>query len=125
MPQYESIFFTDPELPDEGLDDMVRGYEQLVASAEGKVLKVERWGKRRLAYPIGRHEEGHYVLMVIETPPSFVRELERRYRMNDRILRHLTVRVEHESQLGPSPMMKPKPSEREESPSGGEQPAAS
>jgi small subunit ribosomal protein S6 len=119
MPQYESIFFTNPALPDEEVDDIVRGYEQLVTSTEGKVLKVERWGKRRLAYPVGRHEEGHYVLMVIETPPDFVRELERRYRMNDRILRHLTVRVEHESQLGPSPMMKPKASERDESQSDG------
>ncbi len=117
MVQYETIFVTDPTLTEEEIDELVKGYEGLVTSAKGKVLKVERWGKRRLAYPIVRREEGIYVLMVVEIPPPMVKELERRYRMNDRILRHLTVRVEHELQLGPSPIMKPRPVERDEIPS--------
>ncbi len=121
MLQYETIFITDPNLPAEEVEALVKGYEQLAASVKGKVLKAENWGKRRLAYPIRRHEEGVYVLMVIECPADLVKELDRRYRMNDRILRHLTVRVEHEAQLGPSPMMRPRP-EREEIPA--EPPAA-
>ena len=116
MLQYETIFVTEPTLTEEEIDDLIKGYEGLVASVQGKVLKVEKWGKRRLAYPIQRREEGIYVLMVIESPTSFVKEIERRYRMNDRILRHLTVRVVHEAQLGPSPVMKPRPVEREEIP---------
>jgi small subunit ribosomal protein S6 len=115
MLQYESIFITDPNLPPEEVEGLVKGYEQLATSVSGKVLKVENWGKRRLAYPIQRHEEGVYVLMVIECPADLVKELDRRYRMNDRILRHLTVRVEHEAQLGPSPMMRPRP-ERDDIP---------
>ena len=116
MLQYESIFITEPALPEEEIDELLKGYEQLVTTAQGKVLKVEKWGKRRLAYPINRHEEGSYVLLLVECPTELVKELERRYRMNDRILRHLTVRVESESQLGPSPMMRPRPAERDEIP---------
>jgi small subunit ribosomal protein S6 len=115
MLQYETIFITDPNLPTEEVESLVKGYEQLATSVSGKVLKIENWGKRRLAYPVQRHEEGVYVLMVIECPADLVKELDRRYRMNDRILRHLTVRVEHEAQLGPSPMMRPRP-ERDEIP---------
>jgi small subunit ribosomal protein S6 len=111
--QYETIFVADATFTDEEIDDLIKGYEQVIATGQGKVLKVEKWGKRRLAYPILRQEEGHYVLLVFESPAGLVRELERRYRMNDRVLRHLTVRVESEAQLGPSPMMKPRP-ERED-----------
>ena len=116
MLQYETIFVTEPTLTEEEVDELIKGYEALLTSAKGKVLKTEKWGKRRLAYPITRREEGIYVLMVVECPPQMVKEIERRYRMNDRILRHLTVRVENEAQLGPSPMMKPRPAEREDLP---------
>lgn len=107
--QYETIFIAEPAFTDEAIDELIKGYDQVISGGGGKVLKLEKWGKRRLAYPITRQEEGHYVLMVIECPAELVKEVERRYRMNDRILRHLTVRVEDESQLGPSPMMKPRP----------------
>jgi small subunit ribosomal protein S6 len=116
MLQYETIFVTDPNLSDGEIDELVQLIDQLTVAAGGKVIKVERWGKRRLAYPIDHREEGIYVLMTLECPPQHVKEVDRRYRMNDRILRHLTVRVEDESQLGPSPMMKPRPAEREEIP---------
>ena len=116
MLQYETVFIADPVHTDEEIDELVKGYEQVVTSAKGKVLKVEKWGKRRLAYTVERREEGIYVLLVLEIPTDMVKELDRRYRMNDRILRHLTVRVENEAQLGPSPMMKPRPTEREDMP---------
>ena len=118
MLQYETIFVSDPNLTDEELDTIVGLVDQITVAAGGKVLKTEKWGKRRLAYPIGHREEGIYVLMTLECSPTLVKEIDRRYRMNDRILRHLTVRVEDESQLGPSPMMKPRPAEaRDEVPS--------
>lgn len=116
MLHYETIFVTDPNLTEEEIDELVKGLDHLATSAKGKVLKIEKWGKRRLAYPVSRREEGIYVLMTLEIPPDLVKEIDRRYRMNDRILRHLTVRVENEAQLGPSPMMKPRPAEREEAP---------
>jgi small subunit ribosomal protein S6 len=116
MLQYESIFITDPTITDEELDALLQGYEKVIEGAGAKVLKQERWGKRRLAYTINGHEDGIYVLLTLECEPQFVKELERRYRMNERIIRHLTVRVENEAQLGPSPMMKTRPAEREETP---------
>lgn len=118
MLQYETIFVGDPNLTDEEVDGIVGLVDQITVAAGGKVVKTEKWGKRRLAYPIGHREEGIYVLMTLECPTTLVKEVDRRYRMNDRILRHLTVRVEHESQIGPSPMMKPRPAEaRDEVPS--------
>jgi small subunit ribosomal protein S6 len=109
MLQYETVFIADPTYTDEEVDELIKGYEQVVTSAGGKSLKVERWGKRRLAYSIRHHEEGIYVLMTLECPATLVKELDRRFRMNDRVLRHMAVRVESELQLGPSPMMKPRP----------------
>ena len=118
MLQYETIFVGDPNLTDEEVDAVVGLVDQITVAAGGKVIKTEKWGKRRLAYPIGHREEGIYVLMTLECPTSLVKEIDRRYRMNDRILRHLTVRVEDESQIGPSPMMKPRRAEaRDEVPS--------
>jgi small subunit ribosomal protein S6 len=109
MLQYEIVFIADPTYTDEEIDELIKGYEQIVTAAGGRSLKVERWGRRRLAYSIRHHEEGCYVLMTLECPASLVKELDRRFRMNDRILRHMAVRVESELQLGPSPMMKPRP----------------
>ncbi|HKB06820.1 MAG TPA: 30S ribosomal protein S6 [Candidatus Polarisedimenticolia bacterium] len=109
MLQYEAVFIAEPAHTDEEIDELLKGYEQIVNSAGGKVLKVEKWGKRRLAYSIGHHEEGIYVLMTLECPAGLIKELDRRLRMNERIVRHMAVRVESELQLGPSPMMKPRP----------------
>jgi small subunit ribosomal protein S6 len=116
MLQYETIFVTDPNLTDEDVDGIIKLVDQITVAAGGKIIKTEKWGKRRLAYPVEHREEGIYVLMTIECPTQHVKEIDRRYRMNDRILRHLTVRVEDESQLGPSPMMKPRPADRDEIP---------
>ena len=113
MLQYETVFIADPTYTDEEVDELIKGYEQVVTAAGGKSVKIEKWGKRRLAYSIRHHEEGIYVLMTLECPATLVKELDRRFRMNDRILRHMAVRVESELQLGPSPMMRPRP-ERDE-----------
>jgi len=109
MLQYEAVFIAEPAHTDEEIDELLKGFEQVVNSAGGKVLKVEKWGKRRLAYSIRHHEEGIYVLMTLECPAGLIKELDRRLRMNERIVRHMAVRVESELQLGPSPMMKPRP----------------
>ena len=116
MMKYETVFVTDPALTEDENEEIIRRLDELTTSDGGTVHKVERWGKRRLAYPILHKEEGTYVLMLIECPPTLIKEIERRYRMNDRILRHQTVRVQNESQLGPSPIMKSRAPEREEKP---------
>ena len=94
MVKYESIFITEPAATDEEMAALIKGFEEAVTSGEGKVLKVERWGKRRLAYRVGKHEDGNYTLLYLECPPAAARELERRYRMNDRVIKYLTVRMD-------------------------------
>jgi small subunit ribosomal protein S6 len=94
MVKYESIFITDPAATDDEVGSLVKGFEDSVTASQGQVLRVERWGKRRLAYRVGRHEEGHYTLLLLECPAAAARELERRYRMNDRIIKYLTVRLD-------------------------------
>lgn len=114
MLRYETVFVNDPALTEEENEEIIRMVDEIVTSGGGAVHKVERWGKRRLAYPILHKEEGTYVLMLIECPAALVKEIDRRYRMNDRILRHQTVRVQDDSQLEPSPIMKSRSSERDE-----------
>ena len=94
MVKYESIFIAEPGATDDEMAALLKGFEEAVTSGEGKVLKVERWGKRRLAYRVGKHEDGNYTLMYLECPPAAARELERRYRMNDRVIKYLTVRMD-------------------------------
>ena len=94
MVKYESIFITEPAATDDEMAALIKGFEEAVTSGDGKLLKVERWGKRRLAYRIGKHEDGNYTLLYLECPPAAARELERRYRMNDRVIKYLTVRMD-------------------------------
>jgi len=124
MQKYETVFVNDPTLTEEENEEIIRMLDEIITSGGGTVHKVERWGKRRLAYPILHKEEGTYVLMLFESPPTLITEIERRYRMNDRILRHQTVRVQHESQLGPSPVMKSRAPERDEKPADPASPPA-
>jgi small subunit ribosomal protein S6 len=124
MLKYETVFVTDPTLTEEENEEIIRMLDEIVTSGGGTVHKIERWGKRRLAYPILHKEEGTYVLMLIECPGTLIKEIDRRYRMNDRILRNQTVRVQDESQLGPSPIMKSRAPEREEKPAEPASPTA-
>jgi len=94
MVNYESIFIAEPNASDDEVAAFTKGFEEAVTGGSGTVLKVEKWGKRRLAYRIGRHEDGNYTLLYLNCPPAAVKELERRYRMNDRIIKYLTVRVD-------------------------------
>jgi small subunit ribosomal protein S6 len=94
MVKYESIFIADPASTDEEMAVLLKSFEEAVTTGEGKVLKVERWGKRRLAYRVGKYEDGNYTLLYLECPPAAARELERRYRMNDRVIKYLTVRMD-------------------------------
>ena len=101
MVKYESIFITDPAASDDEVAGLLKGFEESLTAGSGKLVKVERWGKRRLAYRVGRHEDGNYTLLLMECPPAAARELERRYRMNDRIIKYLTVRLDKDFPQAP------------------------
>ncbi len=93
---YEIMFIVRPEAPEEDLDRLVAQFEGVVTSTGGVVQKAEKWGRRRLAYPIRRCREGQYVLFTVECAPPTVKEFERRLRVSDQVVKFLTVRVDEE-----------------------------
>jgi len=94
MRNYELTFILQPNLEDEERADLVDRIQDWVVAVGGQVVKVDHWGKRRLAYPIRKLKEGFYVLFNLQLPFDGVRELERRLQITEQVLRFLTVRVE-------------------------------
>ncbi len=90
--QYEVVFIVDPTA-DEEVSRLTEGFTQIITDQGGVVTKAETMGKRQLAYEILHHKDGTFVLLEIEGSGREIAELERRMRVNDRILRYITVRV--------------------------------
>jgi len=93
--QYEVVFIVDPTA-DEEVSRLTDGFTQIVTDQGGTITKAETMGKRQLAYEINHHKDGTFVLIEIEGSGREIAELERRMRVNDRILRYLTVRVDED-----------------------------
>ena len=93
--QYEVVFIVDPTVDDE-VAKLTDNFKQIVVDQGGAVTKAETMGKRQLAYEILHKKEGTFVLMEIEGSGREIAELERRMRVNDRVLRYLTVRVDED-----------------------------
>lgn len=96
MRKYELIFIVRTDLPEEELGKLITLMEGVVSSHGGKVEKVEKMGRRRLAYRVQRQREGVYVLFVVEGSGDTVKEFERRLKVNDAVLKYLSVRVDEE-----------------------------
>jgi small subunit ribosomal protein S6 len=93
---YEILFIADPNLGEPEVDALTTQVQGFVEQAGGKLQKVEKWGKKRLAYDVKRHREGSYVLVVAEGSGGLIKEVERRLKVTDGIIRFLTVRVDEE-----------------------------
>ena len=96
MRKYEVIFIVRPDTTEEDVGKLVAQMEGVVAGAGGKVEKVERMGRRRLAYRVARQREGFYVLFLIEGGGDTIKELERRLKVTDAVIKFLTVRIDEE-----------------------------
>jgi small subunit ribosomal protein S6 len=94
--QYELIYITPPEATEEALADLHQQVLTVVDRFGGTIENTENWGRRRLAYEIGRHREGVYVLELINGPAAMTAELDRRLRVTDLVIRHMVVRVDEE-----------------------------
>jgi small subunit ribosomal protein S6 len=92
MKQYETGFLISPNLTEEETDSLILQMAEVVSRKKGKMLKEDRWGKRRLAYPIDRFEEAFYVFFHYEGEHDVSSELERRFKQTDTVLRYLTVK---------------------------------
>ena len=93
---YEVMFIVRPDMTEEDQDKLVATMEGHVATAGGTVKNVERMGKRRLAYVVRKFQDGIYVLMVLEGDGAMVKELERRLRVTEPVIKFITVRVDEE-----------------------------
>src|SRR6202047_4247657 len=93
---YELMFIVRPDMTDEDLDKLLSTLSGVVPTSGGSVQKVDKMGKRRLAYTVRRFHEGIYVLMVVEGGGAVIHELERRLRVTEPVIKFLTVRIDEE-----------------------------
>jgi small subunit ribosomal protein S6 len=93
---YEVLFIADPNLSETDVEALATTVSGFVEREGGKISKNEKWGKKRLAYNVGRHREGSYVLLVAEGSGPLMKEVERRMNVTDGIIRHICVRVDDE-----------------------------
>ena len=92
-PDYELVFIISPEVVDDRINEVTESVSQFITGKGGIISEVEQWGKRRLAYPIKRFEEGSYVLVRFKMQPGYNRELETNLRISEDILRHLLIKL--------------------------------
>ena len=104
MPLYENVFIARQDISGTQVDALADTFTQLLTDNSGEVKKREYWGLRNLSYRMRKNRKGHYVLLNIAAPPAAIAELERTMRINEDVIRYLTIRVEaHED--GPSVVM--------------------
>ncbi|EDL50505.1 MULTISPECIES: 30S ribosomal protein S6 [Erythrobacteraceae] len=105
MALYEHVFLARQDLSQAQVDQLAATATEIVEANDGKVTKTETWGLKNLAYKIDRNRKAHFVMLNIEGPGAVVAELERQTRINEDVIRYMTIRVdEHEE--GPSVMMR-------------------
>jgi small subunit ribosomal protein S6 len=92
--KYELVYVVSPEASDDQVADLHNQIEAIVQRIGGAIERTDNWGRRRLAYEIGRHKEGTYVLEVINGTGELMKEIDRRLKVTDLIIRHLVVRVD-------------------------------
>lgn len=105
MALYEHVFLARQDLSQAQVDALAASITEIVEANEGKVTKTETWGLKSLAYKIDRNRKAHFVLLNIEGPGALVAELERQNRINEDVIRWITISVD-EAEEGPSVMMR-------------------
>ena len=104
MAFYENVFIARQDVSGAQVETLTEGFVTVITENGGQVTKREYWGLRNLAYRIKKNRKGHYVLLNIDAPPAAVKEMERTMRINEDIVRYLTIRVEALEE-GPSAFM--------------------
>lgn len=104
MPLYEHVFLARQDMSGQQVEALVDHYKSVVAENGGEIGKVEYWGLKSIAFRLRKNRKAHYTLMNITAPPAAIAEMERQMRLNEDVLRHLTLRVD-ELEEGPSAMM--------------------
>jgi small subunit ribosomal protein S6 len=97
--KYELVYVVSPEATDEQVTDLHNQVAAIVQRIGGEIEKTDNWGRRKLAYEIGRHKEGTYVLELINGTGELMKEIDRRLKVTDLVIRHLVVRVDEEQSV--------------------------
>jgi len=95
MSNYESVLIARQDLGASQVNELVSSFSDVIKSEGGEVVKVDNWGLKNLAYRIKKNRKGHYVVMNIVAPATAIFEFERRLRLNEDVIRYMTVKVEN------------------------------
>ena len=90
---YELVYIVSPEVADDALESKIDGISQFITGREGVIADVEKWGKKKLAYPVNHFLEGNYVLTRFKISPARCKELEANLKISEEVLRHLLIKV--------------------------------
>jgi len=93
LQDYELVYILSPEMTDEALETRVNGISEFITTREGVIGAMDKWGKKKLAYPIKHFLEGNYVLARFKMSPARCKELEASLRISEDVVRHLLIRV--------------------------------
>src|SRR5258705_8170456 len=118
MPLYEHIFMSRQDASAQQVEELTSHLKGVIEQMGGKIAKLEQWGVKSLSYRLRKNRKAHYTFMNLDAPPAVINEIERQERLNEQVLRYLTVRVE-ELEEGPSVMMRKVDRDRERDDRGG------
>jgi small subunit ribosomal protein S6 len=96
MNRYEIVYIINPNLDTESLNEVIAKFVDIIAKLKGSVLKVHEWGKRKLAYEVKKFDKGYYVMCDFCGGPNTVNELERNLKLDDRVLKYITVKIDED-----------------------------
>ncbi len=94
MRLYEEVFIVKPDAPEEEAEAVVEQLSKTITDQGGTIDKVDKWGKRRLAYRVAKYDEGNFIILTFSAKAETVKELERRLRVNDLVIKFMTVRLD-------------------------------
>jgi small subunit ribosomal protein S6 len=97
MNNYESVFIARADLSSAQVEELAGKLEEIIKEGKGEVKSKDFWGLKTLAYPIAKNRKGYYTIFEISAPPAAIAEFERKMRLDESILRYMTVRIEPKS----------------------------
>lgn len=103
MRKYETIFIAQPELGEEELKGLTEKVQEVISGMKGECMRLEDWGVRKLAYPVKKCMRGRYFYLNFTGNSALIAELERRLRLDDKVIRYQSVKLEKETNIAPAP----------------------
>ena len=99
MNYYEKIVILDPSLEENAVDETVERIKDLIVKHGGEIFKTEKWGRRKLAYELNKHQKGFYIFLLFKSPPSTILELEKLSKVVDPIIKFMVVKLTNKKQI--------------------------